>query len=1483
MKKLLLTITVLFFVLGLSACDMFNTQTVDQISEQYCRDNPDSEICQGDTVGDLQEDAIINVYNTILDEYQDTTNTTFCEDYFSVTNVDLLDECRASRTGLFPTDVSDYTIESVTKKTTLSTIDLYEVVVVSPNLLTKYTFAIGLTKVEGIMYINSWSFTEQQIDPTTIPITIEQAQAHFEKFLIDYTNPLITSTTICDTYFFQDTDKTECINDRTNDLAVHLSATLTTFVLDNDHYLATIELTDDNGTTSQTLTLTFAYDTTGTLLMTFGDNDNQQQTDYTYDDYLQFTTRLFNDFFNSNRSPEEICNEYFTEDQYQFCMDGYSTKEEYNYTQTIKTLEAFDDYYRLTITQTQQSQEPIDILINVWFVVNDNQLYIIMDPVDDVPDLYQTYYDFIVNLFSDYMNSSLTDSICDTYFENTSAEECKKDRSESLSTLTSIEVLKLIQNEDGQWVVSLRFNNGANTYEEDTFLHFYKNQAGDLKIMIDNSSSTDPQPIEFIQQFVDQFQDSTLSSNDICDFFFTSDDAQGCINERDNKYDFAYTIIIEDMYPIKENVYHVVLYYTNGTDDYRQTLHIVFTIDEIGTPSIAIIQQTETVEFEDAQAYLDQLILDFNNTSISDFDIASMYIHPHSQDMFVIFRNEHIGAGERITYYWLNLEYGQYSIGFEFDHKDDFFFNVHFYYIDGELVAEYTPQEISNDVEFDDVWNHASGIVSNIQAGTNIDDLCAQFFNSQSYNRCEQEISYLYSNSVSIYLNQAIEMNGYWQLDFTSTTLDNTQESIFWDVFAFFDVDGNITFEFTRLDTISDTDKQHFLEIFLVEINSDGYASAEAFCSVFSTIDNTSVCIELYNELRTYNQTINMYWYDFNNNPNMLQFNIFDNVTEEFLHYLRIDAQFSLDETTKELRITLSNKQAFMMMSESEAIQAIQAMFHDLNDPSQTTENFCNQYGPIFQDCYGLRSMIIDNNGSILALDIIGDGETQYNVLASLYDSSYELVNSYMFYFEVYQELNGSIVLHGTQESIQSYMFSLDQITSRFTSYISDYFNPIYGDQDIMDRYNDGMYAPGIEYRYGLLDQGYTVTVLQVTRHNNEFGYEQYEAEVTIENNGVTETIYLQFDAFWLMNSTIGFSIIYPWDTPSSDMIDALALQYTIDMADHTLSTEQFCALYADPYDQDRCINIRTQLINSGYTVVVAAVDTTNDRASFVVHFLDSDSEIILSLDYEVFSNFDVLGFRHYTIYLSGNIEEQNAVYQFMDNLVSQLSMQKLSITDFCLTYDCNGIWPQNVRDIAYVSYTYIDYDFDDIFTPSLRTELHIIYTDDSEETVKLLLTSSLNEQQEYTFMIKVVGMEAPIPSDALLLDSTNTELILNQFIIDILDSSITAEQLCTLYFGGNMREEGCIEGREEIITQNPTITISPLQQQQDDNGVYYYDFTITIDDGDDSEIDDLSVRVYSITEHSYYIEFLENTTPKEPQKRTKEPTNYVVGSFVRT
>ena len=324
MKKLFLIFTLVLITVGLSGCDLISPSQVEEISEQYCRDNPTSEICQGDVVGDLANDIILNVFNTILDEYNDESNETFCDDYFSVTNTELLDSCRASREGLIPENYIGYTVaeDGVKKKTTLSTQDVYEITVVSEDLLTEIVFTIGLVNVEGIMYINAWSYEVITNQHQDLDVPLEEAQAFFKQFITEYLDPNISSYDICNQYFGDRV--TECIEERDASFGIGFDVSMEDMISEGDGVFEVKLTFTDTETYEPRIEfnlLTFKYDENGDIVMTFLHDEHSEEwlkanqalavIEKFFEDYTDdtITNPLFNDLYFSNTMHEDFFGE----------------------------------------------------------------------------------------------------------------------------------------------------------------------------------------------------------------------------------------------------------------------------------------------------------------------------------------------------------------------------------------------------------------------------------------------------------------------------------------------------------------------------------------------------------------------------------------------------------------------------------------------------------------------------------------------------------------------------------------------------------------------------------------------------------------------------------------------------------------------------------------------------------------------------------------------------------------------------------------------------------------------------------------------------------------------------------------------------------------------------------------------------------------------------------------------------------------------
>jgi hypothetical protein len=615
---------------------------VEDVSEQYCRDNPTAEICQGDSVGDLQESAVIDVFNTLLDEYNDTDNTTFCDDYFSVTNVDLLDECRASRSELFPEDLSGWTVESATRQGALSTQDIYDVVVTSPNGLTVYTFEIGLTYVEGIMYVNYWDYSVETIDPSTLSVDLVDAIALFQQFLSDYADDGIDSTAFCATY-----DQANILSGcagRDTDLANNLVLTYGELTKEGLDYKGDVSWIDDTGSGNAIIMVDIYYDTSGVLTLQL--QDMQFERVYTDADYLAFATALFNDFFYSTRSPEDICNEYFTTEQYDFCMEGYTDKELEGYTQEVVALTPYEDHYKLTINMLVDDIVEGTMDIEVYFTVGDSGLQIIIDPDSGETD---EYYDFIADLLEDYQDNTISSEVvCNTYFLADDLSGCISERDQFIASGTSIELIQVFYNDvEEEWQFEAEFNDGTNVDTDFQTIVFVYDDNDDLKVLWEDGGNTDNYELyrQFVVDFVNDYQDRTVDSNTVCNMYFGPVESSDCIDDRDEFLAGTTTIQFLDFYMDEEGQWTFEVRFIEDDDEMDQLVLVDFYYDENNNLKLHMMDDNQTGEID----FIVALIEDYQDNTISSDIVCNTYFYAEDLSGCIKERDEFIISGMSIN------------------------------------------------------------------------------------------------------------------------------------------------------------------------------------------------------------------------------------------------------------------------------------------------------------------------------------------------------------------------------------------------------------------------------------------------------------------------------------------------------------------------------------------------------------------------------------------------------------------------------------------------------------------------------------------------------------------------------------------------------------------------------------------------------------------------------------------------------------------
>ena len=156
MKKLLVFGSVILFSFGLAGCDLIPTEIIEEVSDVLCSEDPTNELCQLDDLSDIGDQVILDLFNDVLSNYNADDLETYCEEYFSASNVDLLDACKLDTDTLFPQGVENFEAVSVNESE-----GNFNIVLMDSNTNQTYEFKVGISGglVAGIV-IASWSFEE---------------------------------------------------------------------------------------------------------------------------------------------------------------------------------------------------------------------------------------------------------------------------------------------------------------------------------------------------------------------------------------------------------------------------------------------------------------------------------------------------------------------------------------------------------------------------------------------------------------------------------------------------------------------------------------------------------------------------------------------------------------------------------------------------------------------------------------------------------------------------------------------------------------------------------------------------------------------------------------------------------------------------------------------------------------------------------------------------------------------------------------------------------------------------------------------------------------------------------------------------------------------------------------------------------------------------------------------------------------------------
>ena len=1357
MKKLLIIFTSFSFFLALAGCDLLPEDAIE-LSEQYCRDNPESEICSGDLLPLLEDEVIENLFTEIYENYTDLDNTTFCDDYFSITNPTVLDYCRDSREDLFPVDFAVTGFDSVT--TTGD--NVYQIVV--PNTSTStYTFTVELTEVDGNMFVVAWSYVVNETP--VIEVSEEDGLAFFIQFIADDENPSISSETFCATYILEH-ESSLCINGRDERLANEVTVSIDTFTKSGNTFIISLVASEKHREDIfYVMIITLDYNLTGDIEIEVA-GDYRPEDNVTFEDFYRGVIAEFHD---SDMNPLDFCNTYYVEDSFDLCEVD------------------FDD-------------------------LKDYDLSISIEEFIDIVGLYTVTLNYDYPATSGKINKTITHHI--------------------------------------QFI-----------YDEDQ-----------IKIYITHNDDfyAEPDYASFMADYVIDYQDTSISNQDFCTTYMTTDDYSDCIHRRQAFIDGEYYLSLGHFYTYTGNPYFIKFLYTGAVHYYVEEFEATFEIDEDGNIKVVFEYESETpiITYDDAENFMEDFVMDLTDTNISTSIFLTRFIYTDSHDIFADIREEVLSTGSYVvTYSIYQVDETEWKLDIFFSDEKIYFYDAVFHRDNDVLTIELLPISAEYTVNVDDIHDLLEDYTNSINEDIlDITSICTSYFTVDSQDSCFEEVSNIRENNLVVSTYNLTSHTNYITVTYRYTDSDGveTYVDINLDFFPQYYSHNYIKMSYESQENyVSYESKLYILNLFETEFNSTA-STDETACSLMSTPESYTLCEALHQEFKAADLKLFVQTQNFSKSPHTVDFSVFNNQAD-IEYYITMNVKFNVDGEGV-ITFELSNISKFKIATSSETTAYMTELIDTFNSDEITNEEFCTEYESLFDLCIDYRENF-KLRGEILGIQMIAPFEnsiTSFMIILSVQQEDNYSYDEISVWLTFYKNLDNELVVSGTfpQYHDPINLAAIDAIMRGFMELHFDNDIDLHSVYQYMDENN-------IEASLGdrdLLASTWTfVSMSPVTIEtyspNIVFGY-----DLTL-NDG--ETISVFHMLFTLEHSWYGIAT-YSFDTfDYSDLtsVEEFTTTFIAILQNGELSPTEFCSIYHfESVDSVDCEDFYTQIIESGYSVSLNDNSDNYGWYSIEINFYDNET-YISSIMFDVNISYNILGEVSSKLYVNffGSAAGE-AINDFFDPLFEGLNNNTLTGEDLCTIYEICEPAFQMDREVFNIDIELIQINLESIFSPSIS--FYFVYYFDNQS-----LESEMNVFNMYWTTVDdeiVVSLEFVSSSIYIPLDDTNLELtdseialLFDNYIADVQDDTLSNSELCEIYFRGTYPAVECFPNRDKILTETPTITYSTILIEEN----YYttYTTTITIDYGDEVE----TVEYYFIVnetadETEIYLLLLNLIYPKE-------------------
>jgi hypothetical protein len=404
----------------------------------------------------------------------------------------------------------------------------------------------------------------------------------------------------------------------------------------------------------------------------------------TFPEAMDIYTQFIGDYMNPAIPVEDLVNTYFGG----WMDEGFKEQRAQDLVSiTDVVITEFGDPYNgngldwmYVIIQITRYGEIETIEDNFRIVVYGPNLYQI-EHEEFSPDIldYPVAYDFLYQYVMDMQNPDVdTETFCNVYYDDYLQEYCWAMRETILITETYVDLVDFYF-DDYMYMyrATLRYIDPITGHEEyiNYNVSYWYDYNNELKLeLFEIHDQYDPDYEmykQFLANLVQDFNDTALSDEYVCNLYFDTENAEGCISERQRLFNEGISLELRDIF-FMDDYYQVEFGYYDGVQSWSEFVYARFYYDNSGVLKV----QFNNVGFNEVNYDLALLFMEnfynlYVDPTLSSHEVCSQFFEWGAYDECVMRREQEMIDGIQLD-------------GFNL-YSDGYAFSIDLHYVDSEM------------------------------------------------------------------------------------------------------------------------------------------------------------------------------------------------------------------------------------------------------------------------------------------------------------------------------------------------------------------------------------------------------------------------------------------------------------------------------------------------------------------------------------------------------------------------------------------------------------------------------------------------------------------------------------------------------------------------------------------------------------------------------------------------------------------------------